>query len=456
MPTSATDLIARFGAGTLGVREHAEAVIDAAKAGSGLGAILSLDDKALLDQADIADKRYRNGSARTLEGLCLAVKDNIDTADLPTTCGTRAFRGPAPLEAEALGRLSRLGALVAMKTNLHELAYGITSNNAVFGAVHNPWRSNHIAGGSSGGTAAVVAAGIVPAGLGTDTGGSVRIPAALCGVAGLRPSTGRYPAAGVAPISSTRDTIGPIATCVADLALLDRAMARDPALLLEREARSIRLGVPRSGLWEDLETGLGELCESILRVFAGEGVTLVEADPPGLMAHTESASFPIALYETMQELPMYAERRGVSLSALIDGVGSPDVRRILESQLGDDAVTSAIYSEAMTVHRPALQRIWAEYFRENRLDGAIFPTTPLTARPIGCDEMVEIDGRWSATFETYVRNTSHSTLIGAPGVSLPIGFSRELPVGLEIDGLPGADLDLLSVAAALERLISTA
>ena len=193
MPQTATALLRAFDEGSLRVRDHAEAVIARAEAVADLGAVLALDASGLRAAADMADTRRREGKARKLEGLALGLKDNIDTKDLPTTGGTGALIGPACADAPALGRLRGEGALAGAKLNLHELAFGITSNNGAKGAVHNPWKRGLIAGGSSGGTAAAVAAGIVPAGLGTDTGGSVRVPAALCGIKGFRPTTGRYP-----------------------------------------------------------------------------------------------------------------------------------------------------------------------------------------------------------------------------------------------------------------------
>jgi len=453
MPQTATEILAALAAGTLSARDHAEAVIERAAQCADLGAVLALDPDALRAGADASDARRKAGKAGRLEGLALALKDNIDTRALPTTGGTGALHGPAAADAPPLARLVDAGALAAMKTNLHELAFGITSNNGARGAVHNPWRRGHIPGGSSGGTAAAVAAGIVAAGLGTDTGGSVRIPAALCGIAGLRPSSGRYPAGGVVPLSSTRDTIGPMAHRVADLALLDGVMAADGTALAPRAPASLRLGVPRRVLWEGLEPGVAARCEDALEQLARAGVTLIEADPADLWADDAAASFPIVLFECMRELPQYCAARGVSMEALMAGIGSPDVRAILESQLGEGAMPEAAWRAAMDTHRPAMQRNWVAWFAEHRLDGAIFPTVPLTARPIGDDETVALNGEQLPTFATYIRNTDHGSLIGAPGVSLPVGLADGLPVGIEIDGLPGMDRALLDIAAGIEGLL---
>lgn len=453
MPQTATEILAALESGQITAREHAEAVIARAARHAGLGAVLALDPEALRAAADASDARRKAGRAGRLDGLALAIKDNIDTTVLPTTGGTGALHGPAAEDAPPLARLVQAGALAAMKTNLHELAFGITSNNGVTGAVHNPWRRGHIAGGSSGGTAAAVAAGIVAAGLGTDTGGSVRIPAALCGIAGFRPTTGRYPAGGVVPLSATRDTIGPMAHSVADLALLDGIMAGDNSSLALREPGSLRLGVPRRVLWEGLEPGVAGHCEAALEVLARAGVTLIEADPADLWADDAAASFPIVLYECMQELPRYCAARGIPFEALLAGVGSPDVRGILESQLGEGAMPVSAWRAALDTHRPAMQRNWMAWFAAHRLDGAIFPTTPLTARPIGADETVTLNGEELPTFGAYIRNTDHGSLIGLPGVSLPVGLADGLPVGIEIDGMPGMDRALLAVAAGVAALL---
>ena len=199
-----------------------------------------------------------------LAGLPIVVKDNINTANLPTTGGTAALRGVQPKSnAPSLQKLLDAGAIVIGKSNLHELAFGITSTNLTpfAGAVKNPYDRTRIPGGSSGGTAAAIAARIVPAGLGTDTGGSTRVPAALCGIVGLRPSVGnggaqrRYTDTNaVVPISHTRDTVGPMARTVADVALLDAVITGSP-LATAVPLRGLRIGVPAS-FWAGMDSQL--------------------------------------------------------------------------------------------------------------------------------------------------------------------------------------------------------
>ena len=192
-------------------------------------------------------------SGGRLAGLPVPVKDNFDTADMPTTGGTPGLRDHRPRHnAPVVQRLIDEGACIMGKLNMHELAYGITSNNGAFGAVRNPYDPSRIPGGSSGGSGAAVAARMAPVALGSDTGGSVRIPAALCGVAGMRPTTGRYSQAGVVPISHTRDTAGPLARSVADLALFDSVITGVPNDLPTIPLRGARIGVPRGHYFDNL------------------------------------------------------------------------------------------------------------------------------------------------------------------------------------------------------------
>lgn len=453
MSLSLSQTLTALDAGTLSAALHVETVLERAGAVAGLGAFITLDAEALRNAAKASDARRALGGAGPLEGAALAVKDNIDTADLPTTGGTGALTGPAGADAPPLARLRASGALVAGKTNLHELAFGITSNNAAFGPVRNPHDHALIAGGSSGGTAAAIAAGVVPAGLGTDTGGSVRVPAALCGIAGFRPSLGRYPAGGVVPLSSTRDTIGPMGRTVGDVALLDAVMAGEPFGLTVPDASALRLAVPRRILWEGLEPVVAERCEAALARLSAAGVTLIESDPEDLWADDAAASFPIVLFETMRELPAYCAARGVSFEELMAGIASPDVRGIVESQLGEGAMPEAAYRAALDIHRPAMQRNWAQWFSAENLHGALFPTTPLRARPIGDDETIRLNGVDLPTFPTFIRNTDHGSVMGVPGISLPLP-GEGLPVGLELDGLAGQDRALLGIAARLEALLA--
>ena len=451
-------------------REYVEALIVRSEAMAGLNAFVSHDWDALREAARAVDGG--SGPHGPLAGVPLALKDNIATTTLTTSGATGALAGlVAPRNAPVAEALFDAGALLGAKANMHELAFGITNNNAVTGPARNPWDPLMIPGGSSGGTAVAVAARMMPAGVGTDTGGSVRIPAALCGLAGFRPSVGRYSAAGIIPISHTRDTAGPIARSVADIRLLDAVMAgtgaaaaaaagstggngSDPAPAPTLDG--LRLGVPRAAFFTDLEPEVAAEAGRVLDLLSELGVELVEADIPEISELNAAVGFPIALYEFVRDLPRHLAENGLALSLedVLGGIGSPDVRGIVASQLGPDAMPEAVYRKALDVDRPRLQRACADYFAEHAVEAVIFPTSPVSARPIGDDETIELGGERVPTFPTFIRNTDPGSNAGVPGLSLPTGLTPTgLPVGMELDGPAGSDVRLLAVGAAVEEAV---
>lgn len=436
-------------------RDYVEALIDRCDAQEALNAFAARDWEALRAAADQADASGNAGAGLTGVPLCL--KDNIATTGLPTGAATGALRGwMAPRNAPVAERLFEAGALLGAKGNMHELAFGITNNNAVTGAAHNPWNPRMIPGGSSGGVAVAVAARMMPAGIGTDTGASVRLPASLCGLVGFRPTVGRYPGEGIVPISHSRDTAGPITRTVGDARLLDAVMAGQPEQSAVPTLATLRIGVPRGYFFENLEPDIATNMEGVLSRLVDVGVCLVEADIPDVGELNAAISFPVALFEFMQDLPRYLKDNDIDLSIqdICDGVGSPDVKGVFLSQLGEDAMPEAVYRNAMDVERPLLQAAYANYFSDHRLDAAIFPTTPLPARPIGQDETVDLNGEQVPTFPTFIRNTDPASNAAIPGISLPCGLSADgLPLGVELDGPAGADERLLAAAAAIEEVL---
>jgi Asp-tRNA(Asn)/Glu-tRNA(Gln) amidotransferase A subunit family amidase len=449
--------------GELSAVEYAARLLERIDEHVHLNSFITVRADALLTAAQAADRAQARGEPLgQLHGVPIAVKDNLDTAGLPTTGGTPALRTHQPVaDADGVRLLRRAGALVLGKTNLHELAYGVTSNNAEFGPVINPHQPGRIAGGSSGGTAAAVAARLVAAGLGTDTGGSVRVPASLCGVAGLRPTMGRYPQRGIMLLSRTRDTIGPLARTVADLQLLDAVLsnaeeqgAAEPDTSIDVLA-GLRLGIVRHPFADGLPTDLSRVFDQRLAELTACGVNLVEVEFP---AHTGDlivkAGFPIAFHETTVDLPRYLEasNAGRSLAEIVEQCGSADVKQILASLIGDDAVAVADYQKAMTVYRPALDEMVRTAFAAHGLTALVWPTTPLTAAPLGVEEATLGDEQISA-FLAYTRTTNLGSIIGWPGVSVPAGFDDVgLPIGLALDGQPGSDRMLLRIARACEHV----
>jgi mandelamide amidase len=420
-----------------------------------INSIVAFDDATLRKTAGARDKVAR-GSRGRLHGIAFAAKDNIDTIDLPTSACTPALRGNhPPRNAPVVQRLLDDGALLLGKANMHELAFGITNNHGAFGAARNPYDPRLIPGGSSGGSAAAVAAGIVPFALGTDTGGSVRIPAALCGVAGLRPTLGRYPQAGVVPISTTRDTVGPIGRTVADLSLLDAVLSGESSSLEPVALRGLRLGVPRHYFYDNLEPGVAEVLERLLDSLRSAGAALIEHDIAGIGTLNEAVSFPVVTYEARRSLERYLEQSapGVSFESVVAQIASPDVQPVYQTLANVDLLSPQAYSDVINNARPALQQAFASYFRDHRLDACLVPTCCLTARQVGQDQTVELNGAQVPTFATYIRNTDPSSNAGIPSLSIPAGLTAAgLPVGALLEAPHGSDRRLLSIAQAVERV----
>ena len=451
---TASEALREIGAGRISPREYAEALLAQCEAAAGLNAFIHLDPEQVLEEAE----RAARGTGGRLRGLPVPVKDNFDTDGMPTTGGTPGLRDHRPARnAPVVQRLIDEGAVVMGKLNMHELAYGITSNNGAFGPARNPYGPDRIPGGSSGGSGAAVGARMAPVALGSDTGGSVRIPAALCGVAGLRPTTGRYSQAGIVPISRTRDTAGPLARSVEDLALFDSVITNEPDGLAATALAGARIGVPRGQFFENLHPETARVAEEALAALTAAGAVLVEADMPDVPKLDEAAGFPIALYETVVDLNRYLSGHGLPIdyAALAGAAASPDVAGLLQSLTPPEgALPETVYREALDATRPALQAAYADWFAANDVLAAIFPTTPLPAARIGEDETVELNGEPVPTFLTFIRNTSPSSVAGIPGVTLPAGLSADgLPIGMELDGPAGSDRALLALSAAVEEIL---
>jgi mandelamide amidase len=435
LDTSAADVVARS--------------IEAARGLADLGAFITVADRASAGDGPLA-------------GIPLAVKDNLDTHDLPTTAGTPALERSRPgRDHHAVERLRAAGAGIIGKTNLHELAFGITSNNATYGQVRNPHDPSRTAGGSSGGSAVAVATGVVPLALGTDTGGSVRIPAAHCGIVGWRPTVGRWGSDRVVPISRTRDTAGVLAAGVADAALVDELVTGEPATAVP-EGR-LRLGVPRPGFYDDLHAEVAACVERALDRLADAGVELVETDVAGAHELDAECGFPIVFFEAARDLPAYiatlpGPERELTLTDVLARVATPDVRGALEIAAGGH-FTEAVYRQAMAT-RDRLRAAYAAALRPSGgepLDALVYPTVPLPATPVGDDETTEHNGRLVPVFATTIRNTGPGSASGMPALSLPAGSTAAgLPVGLSLEGLPGGDSALLAVARRVESVVGGA
>jgi mandelamide amidase len=466
---SSLQAVAAIRSGRLPAETYVSTLLARAEKLKDLNAFIVLDRAGAVAAARSIDALRRSGAALpALAGLPIVVKDNINTRDLPTTAGTAALRNVRPsANAPTLQKLIDAGAIVLGKTNLHELAFGITSTNLTpfAGAVKNPYDKQRSPGGSSGGTAAAIAARIVPSGLGTDTGGSTRVPAALCGIVGLRPSVGnggaerRYDSTGVVPISHTRDTVGPMGRSVADVALLDSVITGTP-LAAALPLRGLRIGVPAS-FWAGLDAPVAAVLAVARSKLQAAGMVFVDVDIPTLAEVNAKVSFQLALHEPIADIPAYLAATGVTgigLAEVAAGVASPDVKgafgAILADSFGKD------YDAAMRTHRPRLRNLYEGYFRSAALDAMMFPTTiaaaPLIDLANGSGKVSVNGGAPVDTFATFIRNTDPGSNAGIPGLALPAGLTNSgLPVGLELDGPLGSDARLLGIGLAIEAVLGT-
>lgn len=457
---SAVEIAAQIRAGRLKSEEVVKALADAAEKKKDLNAFITLDREGALKAAREADalaakKKFKG----PLHGVPVVIKDNIHVAGMPNTAGTPALKDFRPkTNAPVADRLVRAGAIVLGKTNMHELAFGITTNNAAFGPARNPYDPKRIGGGSSGGSGVAIAARMAPAGLGSDTGGSVRIPAALNGIAGLRPTLGRYPQEGITPIAHTRDTAGPMARTVEDLVLLDTVMTGAKDKVAPANLKGMRIGVEKRYFFAGLDAETEKLTLAALEKIKAAGAEIVEVEMKELGALNDKVSFPIALYEANVDLAKYLKKFGIPLD--VKGVAaqikSPDVRGVFDGMVvpgAPKAMPPEAYKAALAT-RPRLQKLYADTFVRNRIVALAFPTTPLPAAPIGDDETTKLNGKDVPTFPTFIRNTDPGSNAGIPGLSVPIGRTQGgLPLGLELDGPAGSDRRLLSIGLALEKVL---
>ncbi|HET7343148.1 MAG TPA: indoleacetamide hydrolase [Methylomirabilota bacterium] len=440
--------------------------LERADTARGLNAFITLDRAGALAAARHADEETAAGRGKgALHGVPLVVKDNIHVAGLPSTAGTPALRDFVPREsAPTVQKLLDAGAIVLGKTNMHELAFGISGYNEAFFTpptigVRNPYDPSRIAGGSSSGTGAAIAARIAPGGLGSDTGGSVRIPAALTGGAGLRPTLGRYRQDGVTPIAHSRDTVGPMARTVADVALLDSVIAGGtvptPASL-----GGVRLGVYRGYYFADLDADTKAATDAALDKLRQAGVTIVDVEMPDLKRLNDAASFPVALYEAYDDLKAYLAKyqTGKTVEQVAAQIASKDVKatydglvvpRKLPAPNGGVVDAAPIYAAAMRDARPALLKLFTDTFSRHAIDALLAPTTPHVAVPQG-PEASSLE-----TFLLFIRNTDPGSNAGIPGVTIPagLGATTHLPVGLSLDGPRGSDARLLAIGLAIEKVL---
>jgi indoleacetamide hydrolase len=456
----AAEAVAHMSQGTVSSERYAQALLARCQSAHGLNAFITLEPARVLEAARARDReRLAGATLGPLFGLPIPVKDSVNTRDYPTTGGTPALRHFHPAEdAPVVAALRGAGAVVLGKTNLHELSFGWTSNNLAFGAVRNPYDNSRIPGGSSGGTAAAIAAHLAPLGVAEDTEGSIRVPAAFCGIAGFRPTTGRYSTHGCVPISPLFDQVGPHARKVADLALFDSVVANDWRGLETASLKGVRLGVVRDYWFTDLDPEVERLTELALARLKDAGAQIIETRLPGLASLIDLTTDPVQNHDVRIALPRYLKEygAGVDFDALV-AQASPDIQAVFRSDVlpgGANFVTEAVYTAARDQHLPALRRLYQDYFSRTQVAAMVFPTTLVPAPRIGEETTVEVHGRPLA-FETVVaRNIAPGSTAGLPGLVLPVGLTRGgLPVAIEFDAPSGTDRALLALGLALERAL---
>lgn len=411
-----------------------------------LNAMITTTAEAAREAADACDRAAAEGRwLGLLHGLPVALKDNIETAGVRTTSGAAYLADHIPnRDAPAAARLKAQGAILIGKANLQELAWGVVSTNPVAGQCRNPWNPARIPGGSSGGSGAAVAADMAEAALGTDTGGSVRIPAAMTGIAGLRPTHGRISIRGITPVSVAHDTVGPMARRVADVARIFAALAAyDPLDPLSRDLplgnflpslgdgiAGVRVGLARNFFFEDVDDGVEAAVREGARTLESLGARLVDVT----LAGAETAQRWTTIMAYADACAYHRER----LDAGPGAISRPVYERMM---LGRD-FGAVDYAEAMR-GREAWRRTLAEAFET--VDVLLAPTTPRPAPPIADDRSLH-----RATQEA-TRFTYGGALASIPGLSVPCGFAADgLPVGMMLEAAWGAEPLLLRMGHAYQ------
>src|ERR1041385_8228727 len=404
-----------------------------------LNAFITVLHDSALAQARAAENEINTGHWRgPLHGIPIGLKDLIDTAGIKTTCGSALFADRIPTEdADIVQRLKSAGAVLIGKQNMQEFAYGGTSTSSYFGPVRNPWDPDRIAGGSSGGSAAAVASGMCFGAIGTDTGGSVREPAAFCGIVGLKPTYGRVSTRGVFPLSISLDHVGPLCRNVTDTALLLQAIAGydklDPMSVdwpvdsytdaLKSKIKS-RIGIVRQPFFDDLDTDIASAIDRALQVMAGDVLEIELPPTPSAVQGPEVYALHAKNFMTSPELYGRWIQERLKQAALVDTIAYVEARQELDR----------------------VRRSIADVF--SQVDFLVTPTTPVP--PITIEEALHMSP--DPAGELWLRNTRPFNAYGLPTISIPCGFTHTgLPIGLQISGPHFGEARLLSFAFACEQ-----
>ena len=399
-------------------------------------------------KAKAADRTMRrSGPSSPLHGIPISLKDNFWTRGVRTTAGSKILANFVPERDSAVAaRLAEAGTILVGKTNMHEFAYGITNENIHYGAVRNPWDRERVSGGSSCGSAAAIATGMCFASMGTDTGGSIRIPASLCGIVGLKPTYGLVSVGGVVPLAPSLDHVGPLARNVTDACIMLEAVAGefpknslrpDHRKLRKWLPRRLRLGWPKEYFFERIDAEVRRALDAALNVYESLGAKIEEID----LAHlniTVEPSTNIALVEATN----YHMSQGYFPARADDY--DKDIRKRLE--MGAE-VKATDYLRAFELQR-AMRKEFGAVFE--RVDAILAPTLPIAA-PRLWEKEVAIGGASETVRSAFVRLNRPANFTGDPAISIPCGFTRAgLPIGLQLIGPHWSEATLLAIALAYE------
>jgi aspartyl-tRNA(Asn)/glutamyl-tRNA(Gln) amidotransferase subunit A len=481
IPTTAAALLARLNAGDVTSEEVARSYLDRAEKLERLNVFVHLDPEAVLSQARAVDAKRRAGRPLgALAGVPVAVKDVLCVEGEPTTCGSRMLRTyRPPYDATAVAKLKAADAVLFGKTNMDEFAMGSSTENSTYGPTRNPWDESRIPGGSSGGSAAAVAADLAPLSVGTDTGGSIRQPAALCGIVGLKPTYGRVSRYGLVAFASSLDQVGPFAHDLADAALLLKVIAgHDPLdstsvdapvpnypAALDTPPESLRVGVAREHYGEGLDPEVEAAVREAVRVYESAGATVKEVSLPharyGIPAYYIVAPAECSSNLSRYDGTIYGHRADdfspkypgeedlpplirMMMASRAEGFGAEVKRRVM---LGTFALSAGYadqyYNQALKVRR-LIRNDFDAAFKE--VDVLIGPTSPTAAFKIG--------EKTSDPLAMYLSDiyTITANLAGIPGLVVPCGLTKSgLPIGLQLLAPAFAEEKLLRTARVFER-----
>ncbi|MBX7199224.1 MAG: hypothetical protein K1X51_07580 [Rhodospirillaceae bacterium] len=468
----AQEAAARIADGEMSAESYASACLKAHAAHKNLNATVTINDERVLETARGIDKlRSSGGKLGPLAGLTVAVKDQIDVAGYPTSAGNGAlkpFYTPAQ-SAIVVEAMQSQGAVVLCKTLCPDMvgAGGLspasaTTDNRWFGSAHNPYDLLRTPGGSSGGNGALLAARVVPAAIGEDTGGSIRLPASFCGVAGLRPSTftvenltsqnprKRYADHGIVPPPGLLETFGPMARTAADVAFLDAAITGEAAAPVP-ELKTVRIGIPRADYYEidAMDPGVARVIQDAFAKLKAAGAELVEFDLLMIQGLNENGR--LSAGPPRQSLSDWLEDNtpGLNLDAIM-------AKRIVPAGL--IPAPPALTAEERVQIFEASFRIYEDLFKRQGLAAIAFPTVPFTAPFINLNgdtpnQTIRVGDKRVDEIQGLITNVFPGPRFGAPGLSLPGGMLGGLPVGLSLEGMPGDDVKLLALGVAVEKVL---